>query len=65
MVPEEFKLKTVSTSQYLDLPSPSFKKQDEATLKDRKIFTNREDKKQAYHEFKTLFKTVAEDIGIL
>ena len=50
------------------MPSPTFKKKGvelSSTLKDNKLFHNKEDKRQAYLEIKSIFKTVTEDISIL
>ena len=49
-----------------DPPSPTFKKKGiENTVKNRKAFASKEDKRQAYLEIKSIFKVVTEDIGIL
>ena len=43
----------------MDPPSPTFKKKGNETMgKVRKSFGNKEDKKQAYLEIKSIFKAV-------
>ena len=50
----------------MDPPSPTFKKKENSTtIKAKKNFNNKEDKKQAYLEIKSIFKAVTQDIGIL
>ena len=59
------KLETVNSDMIDDPPSPSFRKKNEVNSKNKKIFASKEDKRQAYMEIKTIFKTVTEDIGVL
>ena len=43
----------------MDPPSPTFKKKENSTtIKAKKNFNNKEDKKQAYLEIKSIFKAV-------
>ena len=41
------------------------KKKQKQVLKDRKIITNKEDRKLAYLEIKNIFKVVTEDMNLL
>jgi len=49
----------------MEANSPGLKKKEKVALKDKKIITNKEDRKMAYLEIKNIFKVVTEDMNLL
>lgn len=57
---EQFKVETVNSEELINNPT----KQEEP-LKEKKIITNKQEKRLAYMEIKSIFKAVTDDMGIL
>jgi hypothetical protein len=51
---EPLRIETVTSEEMLESP-----------LKERRLFVNKDERKQAYMEIKNIFKTVTEDMTVL